>query len=403
MNGTALTGGDPTLLRRLNTEAVLRVLRSAQPMTQSQIGKAASLSRQTVDAVLEELGENGWTEEIAPEKAIGRPARRYRFRAEAGHVLGIDVGVTKTTLLLADLDGTVVATRRADLPQPLDAAERSAALRTLAADLLAEHPAARLRGLCLGVPAVIDGAGRIRLSTPLPEWTGLDLAREAATWFDCPAHVENDANLAALAEHWCGAARHADDFIQLIAGRRSGVGMMLGGRLHRGRGGAAGEIGALAVLGWDGDAVNDIRNASDPARIFAEAQSGAPEAVELVDRFARTVSQGLAAMVLTVNPDLVVIGGGLSRAGDAVTDPVRAHLDQLCLDPPQVAASILGTEAVALGAARLALDHLNARLFGANSTPEPAGPRPEPALLPLNEQALAPPTGPARAANPPIT
>ncbi|MFF8598102.1 ROK family protein [Streptomyces sp. NPDC015232] len=333
-------------------------------MTLTQIGKSAGLSRQTVDVVIEELAQGGWIEETAPEKSVGRPARRYRFRAENRHVLGIDVGVDSASYALSDLDGTLLASSRTAMPARQTAAQRLAAVRDGAVDLLAAHPTARLGALALGVPAVADARGRIRLSTPLPEWTGLDLAEGASAWFGVPAYVENDANLAALSEHWRGAARGASDFIQLIAGRRSGAGMMLGGRLHRGRGGAAGEIGALPLLGWESAAMNDIRNAADPARIFADAQAGDIEATAMVDRFARVVAQGLAAMVLTVNPDLVVIGGGLSRAGEGAAAPIRAHLGRLCLDPPDVAVSELGTEAVSLGAVRLALEHLNADLFG---------------------------------------
>ncbi|MET7755919.1 ROK family protein [Streptomyces sp. NPDC005389] len=333
-------------------------------MTLTQIGRAASLSRQTVDVVLAELDESGWIEEVAPERSIGRPARRYRFRAEAGHVLGIDVGVTSARMLLADLDGAVVASTRIGLAEDLGGPGRLDRLRDQATDLLAAHPKTRLRSLCVGAPAIIDAQGRVRLSKPIPEWNGLELAGIASQWFGCPSFAENDANLAALAEHWKGNARYADDFIQLITGHRSGAGMMLGGRLHRGRGGAAGEIGALAVLGWEGAAADRVHCAPDAARIFTDAETGSTEAAERVDGFARILAQGIAAMALTVNPGLVVIGGGLSQAGEALAAPVRHHLSRLCPDPPQVATSALGVDAVALGAVRQALDHLDTALFG---------------------------------------
>lgn len=397
MNGTGLSGGDPTLLRRLNVQAVLRVLRQAEPMTLTQIGKAAALSRQTVDVAIAELAEGGWIDEVAPERGVGRPARRYRFRAEAGHVLGIDVGVTSARLLLADLDGTVIASRNAEITPDRGGPGRLDSIRESAAEFLAENPHTRLRALCIGVPGIVDAHGRVRLSTPLPEWNGVDLAGISSTWFGCPAYVENDANLAALAEHWRGAARYADDFIQLITGKRSGAGMMLGGRLHRGRGGAAGEIGALAVLGWESDAMNDVRTAPDAAKIFADAQTGDSEAAGRVDRFARVLAQGIAAMVLTVNPDLIVIGGGLSQAGEAMAGPVRGHLEKLCLDPPQVATSTVGVEAVALGAVRFTLDHLDAELFGVRTvgvggpTPQVRASRGTTTGRPLNPGAFEPP------------
>ena len=389
MNEPALTGGDPALLRRLNIEAVLRAIRGREPMTLTEIGKASSLSRQTVDLVLEELATQGWIEEVAPGKSIGRPARRYRFRADAGHVLGIDVGSHSARLMLTDLDGTLVATRTVAQEAEPSRQGRLDALRTAAEDLVAEHPTTRLRALCLGLPGIVDAAGRVRLSTPLQEWNGLDLAAEATGWFDCPALVENDANLAALAEHWRGAAQDTGDFIQLLTGNRTGAALMLDGRLHRGRGGAAGEIAGLAILGWDGSDLLALQGEADGARVFTDAANGEPAAVERVDRFARTYAQGTAAMVLTVNPELVVISGGISRAGETLVAPMRRYLDELCLDSPQVRASELGVEAVALGAVRLALNHTDQNLFDFRTPvePPPATP-PEPTRAPLGEGTL---------------
>ncbi|MFK0195136.1 ROK family protein [Kitasatospora sp. NPDC090308] len=391
MKGQALVGGDPAVLRRLNLEAVLRALRGREPMTTSQISKAASLSRQTVDQVLDDLARLGWVEEVAPGKSIGRPARRHRFRADAGHVLGIDVGAHSVLLLLADLDGRLIDTRRAALAAGPTREERLAAIRDAAAGLLAEHPAARLRALCVGVPGIVDGTGRVRLSTPLPEWNDLHLAEEASGWFDCPAFAENDANLAALAEHWRGAAQGTDDFIQLLTGHRTGAALVLGGRLHRGRTGAAGEIAGLAILGWDGSDLADLRGEADTAQVFAAAADGDPAALDRVERFARTYAQGTAAMVLTVNPDLVVISGGISVAGEILAVPMRRHLGRLCLDAPEVRASQLGAETVALGAVRLALDHVDRNLFDFRSAPEPrpaADPAPAPAPVPAVERPL---------------
>ncbi len=128
-------------------------------------------------------------------------------------------------------------------------------------------------------------------------------------WFSCPAYAENDTGLAALAEHWLGAAQGAGDFIQPIAGRRSGAGMMLG---------------SLSHLDWDSAVVDAIHNAAAPARIFADAQVGNAEAAAAVDRFARVVAQDLAAVVLIVNPTFR--HGWLSRAGEAVTTLIRSHL-----------------------------------------------------------------------------
>ncbi|MFE3110770.1 ROK family protein [Kitasatospora indigofera] len=365
MQFNQLTGGEPALLRRLNVQAVLRVLRGAEPATLTQISHAATLSRQTVDAVITELTREGWIEETPPEAGLGRPARRYRFRAEVGHVLGIDVGVDRALMLLSDLDGTVLARRDSSL-RAGDREERLQDLHEAASAFVddAGVPRRRMYAVALGMPAIIDDSGRVRLSTPIPEWNDLDLAAEASAWFDCPAFVENDANLATVAEHWIGAAQGSDDVICILSGNRSGAGMILAGRLHRGQGGAAGEIGALAILGWLGEEMAELREDVDVAAVIAAAGTGQPEALDRVDRFARTLAQGAAAMILTVNPGLVVVAGGFSRAGDTLADPLRHHLDELCLYPPEVAMSPLGVDGVALGAVRFALERVDAELFG---------------------------------------
>ncbi|MEU6281953.1 ROK family protein [Streptomyces sp. NPDC047028] len=198
-------------------------------------------------------------------------------------------------------------------------------------------------------------------------------------WFDCPALVENDANLAAVAEHWRGAAQDSADFIHLLIGHRTGAAVVLGGRLHRGRAGAAGEIAGLAILGLDGTDRTALRGGDDVAHVFTAAAEGEPSAVERVHHFASTYALGTAAMVLTVNPDLVVVGGGISRAGETLTGPLRRYLEDLCIDPPEVRVSELGVEAVALGAVRLGLDRSDRDLFEFPSSYDPSVPSAVPA------------------------
>ncbi|MFF9410574.1 ROK family protein [Streptomyces anandii] len=359
--------GDHALLRRFNAQAVLRVLHASEPLTLLQISRAASVSREDAALVIRELEEKGWVEETTPDRSLGRVAPCYRFRAEAGYVLGVDIGVSKVRMLLTDLRGTLIARRRSELRWTRSRSdERLARVRETVTGFLQDSalPPGRLRGLCLGHTGIIDETGRILLSDAVPEWNGLDLADQAGQWFGCPAYAENDCNLAALAEHWRGSAQLSDACICILSGDRTGAGLLFDGRIHRGRGGAAGEIGALEVLGWDDSAMAELRSAPDVGKVFADAAAGAPAATALVDRFARRLAEGTAALVLAVNPDLVVISGGISRAGDTLAAPLRRHMRKLCLDLPQVTVSSLGVEVVALGAVRLALDHAEAELFG---------------------------------------
>lgn len=355
-----LSGGDPGLLRALNIDAVLRALRGVPALTRSEIGHVCGLSRQTVTVALDELSARGWVEELPPERSIGRPAQRFRFMSERAHVIGIDIGRSSLRMLLADLDGNVIGRRTEEMPRAGDALE---ACRTAARRFVEQQGGIAPTALCLGVPGVIDNEFVVRRSTTFPEWNGHDIRSRVRGWFDCSVTIENDANLAAIAEHWCGVAQGVDDVILLLTGRRTGASVILGGQLHRGHGGAAGEIAGLAILGWDGSDLAELAGHADDGAVFAAAEAGDAQAIERVDRFARTYAQGAAAMILTVNPDLLVLAGGISRAGETLAGPTRRHLQELCLDPPEVRASSLGVDAVAIGAVRRALDLSDQSLF----------------------------------------
>lgn len=146
--------------------------------------------------------------------------------------------------------------------------------------------------------------------------------------------------------------------IYVLVGRSISVGLLLGGRLHAGHNGAAGEIGVLRDVGWY-TAFDRLLSygKGDPAeaakRVFDAVRNGDPRAETIV----ADLATGVAATVLTVDPQLVVIGGGLSQAGELLTEPLRAELTRRCLFPVHVETSTLGGELVALGAVRLALDH----------------------------------------------
>ncbi|WP_328808964.1 ROK family protein [Nonomuraea montanisoli] len=357
---TELRPGDASLLRKVNTQVTLRALRREGVATLTRLGRITGLSRQTVEAVLDELGGRGWVREVPPDEGVmGRPARRFGFRADAGHVVGVDVGGDRILACLADLNGDVVAWERAGVPDDAPAPERLEAARrtSLACVDAAGVPRTRVLTVAAGTSGIVDRTGRVSLSTVLPGWTGVDLAGLAGRWFGCTGLAANDANLAALAEHWRGSAQHASDVVYVLAGHRLGAGILIGGRLHAGRSGAAGEIGALRQVGWD-DAARELVKEAGAEEVFAAAGAGDPEALRRVDHYAEGLAIGASALVLTVDPDLLVIGGGKARAGEVLLAPLRRHLAELCLRAPEVVTSTFGEESVALGAVRLALDHV---------------------------------------------
>jgi predicted NBD/HSP70 family sugar kinase len=223
----------------------------------------------------------------------------------------------------------------------------------------------------------VETDGTVRLSTALPGWTGLPLGDRLRRSFRCPVLVENDANAAAVAEHWKGAATDSDDIVFVLAGLSPGAGSLIGGRLHRGYGGAAGEIGALHLLGREVTPEKLLSTTDEPlhpldeqavADVFSLAKSGDERARAAVERFNQRLVHDVAALVLALDPELVVIGGWAAGL-DGVLEPLRDELSRYCLRPPRVTLSLLGEAAVATGALRLALDHVEEeQLFAVEGT-----------------------------------
>ncbi|MEV0622297.1 ROK family protein [Nonomuraea sp. NPDC050404] len=374
-----LTGQDPALLRRLNTTAVLRALHGVEGATLTELVKITSISRATIEDVI--ASQPDLVEEIAPKpgdpRPVGRPAKRLRFRAEAGHVVGLDIGPHKVLALTADLKGTIIDTRRSLVDPRAEPAARLAAARSVVRRSLraAGVGPGGVRALGVATTGVVDPvAGKVVVSDRLPGWAGLDLAGSLTGLSVGPVLVGNDTNLAALAEHWAGAARDAQDVLCLLVGRSIAAGLLIGGKLYAGRNGAAGEIGVMRAFGWytaldrflaygDDDPAGGSSSRDAAERVFEAVRRGDPQAAAIVRAFARDLAKGVGAAVLTMDPELVVLGGGLSGAGELLTGPLREELAEFCLFPVRVEASTLGGRSVALGAVRLALDHVEHELF----------------------------------------
>ncbi|QNP74002.1 ROK family transcriptional regulator [Streptomyces roseirectus] len=377
-----LTGGDPSLLRRINSAVVLHALRAADRATLTEVTRVTGLSRPTVEGVVEDLVAAGLVVEEAADVTVvrrqGRPARRFRFRAEAGYLLGLDIGAHRVSAVVADLDGRVLGAHGRAVAGTAPADERLERARTVVAELLrrAGVPRGALRAVGVGTPGIVGADGTVRLCAALPGWTGLRLGERLSRSFRCPVLVENDANAAAVAEHWKGAATESDDVVLVLAGLSPGAGSLIGGRLHRGYGGAAGEIGALHLLGREVTPETLLSTTDEPlppldhqavTDVFTRADAGDPGARAAVDRFFRRLVHDVAALVLALDPELVVIGGATTGLADLLA-PLRDELARYCLRPPDVTLSTLGTASVATGALRLALDHVEEEFFAVEGT-----------------------------------
>ncbi|MFG1812353.1 ROK family protein [Kribbella sp. NPDC049174] len=366
------SGGDLSRLRQLNALGVLRVLRDEQPLTLTELARRTGLSRASTEDVARELLARGWVSEVAPAAGtVGRPARRYRFRADAGRILGVDVGGHKILAMVTDLEGVVLQQTRVAVSPRIGRRERLATLddcvtRTLAAAGVTPD---QIWSTGVASTGLVDGTGKVMLSDSVPEWTGVDLAQHLRRLVPGPVRVENDCKLAALAESWRGVARYSRNVVFLLAGLRTGAGLIIDGKLHRGFSNAAGEIGALPAAGWlrAPQHLDDWLGAGDDVeQVFLAARDGNRAAIRAVRGYVRDIAVGASALVLTLDPELVVIGGGFSRSADVLVEPLRRELDRWCLRTPEIRVSEFGDEGVTLGAVRLALEEVEATRYDGN-------------------------------------
>jgi predicted NBD/HSP70 family sugar kinase len=378
----------PPMLRRVNAGKLLGVLIRTGVMTGTGLIEATGMTRATVHAVCNDLISMGWVIEHDPGRddvSVGRPSRRFEFNSRAGYVLGIDLGAAKTTVLLTDLRGATIAKAGRSVAGVRTPAERTRLVHETVVETLAGAGVADAQVLAagVGVAAPVDRDGNILVDDEF--WRRFDpgLANRLTELHGWPVLLENDANLAALGEHWRGVGRDVDDLAVLLAGERFGSGLMDSGRLLHGSRGGAGEMVYLKLVEGVGDTHGIARMASergteavaDPALdttlrkladdgpvtaelVFTAAADGDEVALGILQQVAGRTARVVATLGILFNPELVVLGGAVAEAAAALLPDIERHLAGFTSTPPRVAVSSLGDAIVSVGAVRHALNHV---------------------------------------------
>ncbi|SFE45628.1 ROK family transcriptional regulator [Streptomyces mirabilis] len=361
-------------LRSTNERLLLDRLRTGGAASRAQLARETGLSKPTVSSALAALEEAGLVREAgthAPER--GRVAVLYAPDPAAGYALGIDIGRSWLRVAVADLDGGVVA--RADVRNRARSSGAmadlvvSTARQVVANSGLGTHEVAHA---VVGTPGVYDEERRrVRYAMHLPGWGRAGLFDRMREELGIPLEVHNDANLAALGEYTYGVGAGSRLFTYILIGTGLGMGVVSEGRLFTGARGGAGEIGFLPWPGLQkpetledavsGEAVVEaarqfgMTGQLTAKAVFDAARAGDSAAVRAVRLEGERIAYTVAAAAAVLDPDLVVLGGGVGHSIDLLLRPVRETLRTLTPLRPKIVPSRLGEDAVLLGAVATAL------------------------------------------------
>jgi predicted NBD/HSP70 family sugar kinase len=407
MPPSGLSAARPALIRALNEQLLLDHVRSSGPYSRAELARVSGLSKPTVSLALANLERAGLIQLAGQRTGMpGRTALLYEVRPEAGFILGLDIGLRYLRGAVADLAGDV----RARLSVPVRAAtvgDRVAELVEVADELCARAGITRaeVTATVVGSPGVYDPQRNLMaLTGGLPGWDQPEAVAGLRAAFGPALAIENDVDAAALAERALGVGQEVDSFAWVHVGTGVGMGLVLGGRLHRGVHGVAGEIAFLPVGGdppaWSArvdvpsagpapaDRVPSDRIAASPegviidpnevqrrgtletaagadgivraarrsgltelasARdVFAAAAAGDERATAVVTGEARLVAAAICCVISVVDPSLIVLGGGIGQA-PGFAEAVTVELAAIAPVLPEVRVSALGTDVVVDG------------------------------------------------------
>jgi predicted NBD/HSP70 family sugar kinase len=351
-----LRNGSKALIRDLNRSAILALIGGRGPISRVDIARRLSLSGGTVTVLTRELVEDGLIQELDKEPSNGgRRAVRLALVGEAAHAIGVKIAPDHLTAVRVNLDGEPTEFSE----QPFDAAAPDAV--TQLGDRLAaligswgETPA-RLLGIGLGVPGIADGRAGV-VESPLVGWHSLPLGAILEERLGLPVLIDNDVNTLAVAERLYGRGQSVEHFLTITLGRGVGLGIVVGGELHRGAKGGAGEFGHLRVvdngplchcgkrgcleaLVADEALVNAARGegilgpGDGPERLRALADEGNLASRAIYARAGATFGRAVAGLVNVLSPELILVSGEGTQAWRHLAEAFDAALRLDAFEP----------------------------------------------------------------------
>lgn len=368
-------------MRAINRSAILETIRREGPISRSAIAERLVVSLPTVMRIVDRLKDEGFVRPLDDKEwSGGRRRSLLEFNAESYLVLGIDLGGTKMYGALSDLGGTVLD--EVNIGKHGTSGEDSYdRLGTLIDTLLASPKAQgrKVRGIGVGVPGItLHRQGIVKWAYTL-QWKDFPLKARLSDRYGLPITIDNDVNLAALGELWFGAGQNAQNMILIAIGTGIGAGIIIDGALYRGSTEASGEIGSMVpgreFLGKDYrdfgalESVASGTGIAERARevlkaqggrinaenvlaedVFDAARQGQAWAWGVIDETVDFLAMAVANLTVTFDPEVIVLGGGVSRSADLLIEPILKRINGAVPALPRLVTSILGLRAAVMGA-----------------------------------------------------
>jgi predicted NBD/HSP70 family sugar kinase len=377
--------GSTSSLRIANQRRVIAALQTAPTgtlLTQADIARATKLAPATVSNIVRELNTAGFVETTA---GAGRRGTTVRISRGAGLVLGVDFGHQHVRVALSDLAGAILAEATRNI-SPSHGHREGLELATNLRDELLEGlglPSTAVLATGMGLPAPIGADGVVVSSSILPGWVGVRAADEASVHLGKPVLIDNDANLGALAEFRRGAGRGHPCLAYLKVSSGLGAGLIIDGKVFRGGGGTAGEIGHLTFdeggpvcrCGNRGcleaytsvTHVKELLAVQQPHASFGEivdsARAGDAASRRVIEDAGWQLGWGMAMVANLISPTCLVVGGDMAQAGDMLLDAIRAGMRRHALgslgSTMELRTAQLGDRASVVGALLTALDSVD--------------------------------------------
>jgi glucokinase-like ROK family protein len=368
-------------MRDINRSAILEIIRRESPISRSAIAERLGVSLPTVMRIVDKLISEGFVRpQGSTEWSGGRRRSLLEFNADGYVVLGVDMGGTKMYGAISDLGGNILD--EVNISRHGTSGEDSFNYLTTLIDSLLASPRVegrRVRGIGVGAPGVtLHKEGIVTWAYTL-HWENFPLKAKLAERYDYPIVVDNDVNLAALGELWFGAGQNCQDMILIAIGTGIGAGVIIDGALYRGSKEASGEIGNMipgreflgknyqefgaleSVASGTGIAARAremLKSQGNPEEllnlmaedVFDSARKGEKWAWTVINETVDYLAIAIAGLVAFFDPELVVLGGGVSRSADMLIEPILQRITGAIPNPPKLVVSNLGLQATVMGA-----------------------------------------------------